>query len=74
MRKIHHHFSKVAHNYRDLRTTDLAPILFINKKLKKLSQIKAIDIGCGAGRYDLKLFDYLGNKLQLILLTCKASV
>ena len=74
MKKIHHHFSTVAHKYRDLRTTDLAPILFINKKLKKLSKIKALDIGCGAGRYDLKLFNYLGNRLHLICIDVSGNM
>src|SRR3989338_355858 len=65
MKKIRIHFSKIAHRYRDLRTTDLEPILFIKKKLQKHPKIAAADIGCGAGRYDLKLFQYLGKKLFL---------
>ncbi|MCD6391350.1 MAG: class I SAM-dependent methyltransferase [Dehalococcoidia bacterium] len=65
MRKIHHHFSRIAHSYRDLRTTDLEPILFIQKKLQRKSKIIAANVGCGAGRYDLKLFRHLGNKLFL---------
>lgn len=65
MKHIHHHFSKVAHRYRDLRTTDLEPILFIKKKLQKYPKIVGADVGCGAGRYDLKLFQYLGKKLFL---------
>jgi len=63
--KIHHHFSRVAHKYEDLRTTDLEPILFIKKKLQNLTEIEATDVGCGAGRYDVKLFHYLGGKLHL---------
>ena len=65
MKKIHHHFSKIAHKYRDLRTTDLEPILFIKKKLQKYPELVAADVGCGAGRYDLKLFQHLGKKLFL---------
>src|SRR3989338_5304961 len=65
MKNIHHHFSKIAHKYRDLRTTDLEPILFIKNKLQKYSQITGADVGCGAGRYDLNLFQYLGKKLFL---------
>ena len=65
MKNIHHHFSKIAHKYRDLRTTDLEPILFIKNKLQKYSKIVGADVGCGAGRYDLKLFRYLGKKLFL---------
>jgi len=63
--KMHHHFSKVAHKYEDLRTTDLEPILFIKGKLQNLARIEAADVGCGAGRYDLKLFQYLGDRLRL---------
>lgn len=62
MENIHHHFSEIAHKYRDLRTTDLEPIIFIKKKLKRLSKIEAADIGCGTGRYSLKLFRNLNNR------------
>ncbi|MBI2110241.1 class I SAM-dependent methyltransferase [Candidatus Woesearchaeota archaeon] len=65
MKNIHNHFSKIAYRYRDLRTTDLEPTLFIKKKLQKHPKIAAADIGCGEGRYDLKLFQYLGKKLFL---------
>ncbi len=63
--KIHHHFSRVAHKYEDLRTTDLEPILSIKKKLQNLTKIEATDVGCGTGRYDIKLFHHLGDKLHL---------
>jgi ubiquinone/menaquinone biosynthesis C-methylase UbiE len=59
------HFSKIAHRYHHLRTTDVEPIIFITRRLKKLEKIEAIDIGCGAGRYDLLLFRYLDSKLRL---------
>jgi ubiquinone/menaquinone biosynthesis C-methylase UbiE len=62
---IHHHFSRIAPKYRDFRTTDPEPITFIAKELDKLVSIEAVDIGCGAGRYDLLLCRYLGNKLRL---------
>ena len=65
MKNIHYHFSEIAHKYRDLRTTDLEPVIFIKKKLKKLSKIEAADIGCGTGRYDLKLFQNLNKRLYL---------
>ncbi|MDD2890651.1 MAG: class I SAM-dependent methyltransferase [bacterium] len=68
MKNIHYHFSKIAHQYRDLRTSDFESILFIKKKLRKYSKIVAADFGCGAGRYDLKLFQYLGKKLFLYCL------
>ena len=61
------HFSRIAASYRDLRTTDLEPILFIKDRLKGHHRIEAADIGCGAGRYCLKLFQHLDN---LHHLTC----
>ena len=67
MKKIRSHFSKIAHIYDDLRTTDLEPILFIRKKLEHLDRIEAADVGCGGGRYDVRLFEQLGERL---LLTC----
>ncbi|MCL0095570.1 class I SAM-dependent methyltransferase [Dehalococcoidia bacterium] len=60
------HFSRVAASYNDIRTTDLEPILFITDKLNGLQKIEAADIGCGAGRYCLKLFRHLEN----LHLTC----
>jgi len=65
MRKIYHHFTKIAHQYRDLRTTDIEPIVYVKKKLKNLSEIMAADVGCGAGRYNLELFEHLGKRLYL---------
>ena len=65
MEKIHHHFSRIAHKYEDLRTTDLEPILFIKEKLQNLTKIEAADVGCGVGRYDIKLFHHLTKRLYL---------
>lgn len=65
MKGIHHHFSRIARRYRILRTTDLEPILYIKKELQKLPKIKAADVGCGSGRYTVKLFQCLGDRLYL---------
>ena len=65
MERTHTHFSKIAHRYKDLRTTDLEPILFIKKRLQHLNKIEAADVGCGVGRYDIELFHYLGERLYL---------
>ena len=62
---IHHHFSRIAPKYHDLRTTDPEPITFIAKELEQLVSIEAVDVGCGTGRYDLLLCRYLGDKLRL---------
>lgn len=63
--KNQHHFSRIAHKYDDLRTTDLEPILFIKKKLQNLTKIEAADVGCGGGRYNIILFHYFGDNLRL---------
>lgn len=65
-RNIYNHFSKIAPSYRRIRTTDLQPILVIRETLKGLRRIRAVDIGCGAGRYILLLFRHLKN----LHLTC----
>ena len=62
---IHHHFSRIATRYRNLRTTDLEPVTFVTKELGKLTSINAVDVGCGDGRYGLLLYRYLGDKLRL---------
>jgi len=65
MRRINHHFSRIAHKYKDIRATDSLPLSFIKKKLENLTEIDAVDVGCGVGRYDVKLFQYLGERLSL---------
>jgi ubiquinone/menaquinone biosynthesis C-methylase UbiE len=39
----------------------MEPITFIGETLKGLPEIKAADVGCGDGRYDLLLFQHLNN-------------
>ena len=63
---MYSHFSQVASDYREIRTTDLEPIAFIGEILKGLPEVRAADIGCGAGRYDLLLFQHIDN----LHLTC----
>ena len=62
---MYDHFSEVADVYRDVRTTDLAPIHHIRDRLTQRDKVMAADIGCGAGRYDRLLFEHLPN-LHLI--------
>ncbi len=71
--KMYGHFSKIATSYKNIRITNIEPILFIKKKLKDLDKIKAADIGCGAGRYDLLFFKYLNN-LHLICIDINESM
>src|SRR5579863_6914801 len=66
--KMHSHFLHIAPHYRELRTTDLGPILFITKKLQHFQRIVAADIGCGAGRYSIRFIEHLGEKCHLVCL------
>lgn len=65
MIKTQKHFSKIAGRYGNLRTTDAAPITSIAGRLQTFSKVCAADVGCGQGRYDLKLFEHLGESLYL---------
>lgn len=65
MKRIHPHFSKISRQYKDLRTTDVEPILYIKKRLQHLNTIEGADVGCGVGRYVVKLFHLMGQKLHL---------
>ncbi len=57
----YNHFSKIASKYRKLRTTDSEPILFIKNRLNGKSKINLADVGCGDGRYSLKLLQSLDD-------------
>jgi len=62
------HFSQVAKRYRNLRTTDPEPIIYITRELgfvSNLAHIDVADIGCGGGRYSLLLAKYLDGKVRL---------
>ena len=69
-RTIYDHFSRIASFYGHIRTTDAQPIRYIGKKLKGSKAIRAADIGCGTGRYDLLLFRYLNNLHLTKLVSC----
>jgi cyclopropane fatty-acyl-phospholipid synthase-like methyltransferase len=51
------HFTEVSSVYRDLRTTDREPVERIAMELEGLPHPKGADIGCGAGRYVLLMFE-----------------
>jgi ubiquinone/menaquinone biosynthesis C-methylase UbiE len=62
------HFSQVAERYRDLRTTDPEPIIYLTQQLVPvldLPRIDIADIGCGGGRYSLLLAKCLDGKVRL---------
>ena len=45
--KSNNHFSKIASNYKELRTTDADHIKHIKNLLEKESEIDIADVGCG---------------------------
>ena len=55
------HFSKIAPNYKELRTTDFDHIEYIKKLLTKKSKINIADVGCGDGRYSLEILKSFEN-------------
>jgi len=55
------HFSKIASNYKELRTTDVDHIEYIKKLLDKKSKINIADVGCGDGRYSLEILKTFEN-------------
>ena len=63
---MHEHFSGIAPDYNELRTTDLEPILFIKDVVGQRPTLQAIDVACGGGRYSLLLCQHLPG-LELTL-------
>ena len=59
------HFSQIASIYSQVRTINYELINYITKKLAFKQTIVAADIGCGDGRYSIKLIEKLRNRLSL---------
>ncbi len=55
------HFSKIASNYKELRTTDVDHIEYIKQIFDKKSKITIADVGCGDGRYSLEILKSFEN-------------
>lgn len=55
------HFSKIASNYKELRTTDIDHIHYIKKLLDKKTKMNIVDVGCGDGRYSLEILRLFEN-------------
>lgn len=70
---MENHFNKIAERYRQLRTTDIEPILYIKKELDTMCQAHGADVGCGAGRYTVRLAKQLGNKCGLLYCIDKST-
>lgn len=71
---MHDHFSFIAPQYHILRTTDSEPITYMIQKLTVLPSIKAVDVGCGVGRYDQILCRELGDKFMLTCIDSNAGM
>ena len=61
-------FSHIIKTFQDLGNADSGPIMVIIDKIKGLGYVEAVDVGCGAGRYDMLLYRILGSKLRLTCL------
>ncbi len=59
------HFTQVAKEYSNLRTTDTEPIRFITSNLKGHKGLICADVGCGSGRYSMMLSEAYGEQLSL---------
>jgi ubiquinone/menaquinone biosynthesis C-methylase UbiE len=71
---MNEHFSSIASQYHNLRITDLEPISYMIERLNSLPNIKAVDVGCGDGRYDRILCRELGDKFNLTCLDVNAHM
>lgn len=67
------HFAQVAEHYRNVRTTDEAPIHYICQRLAERGCTRAADVGCGAGRYDLLLLQKM-PELHLLCIDRSAEM
>ena len=63
---IRRHFTEISPVYRSVRTTDPEPVEWIARELDGLVRPRGADIGCGAGRYVLLMFETIPN----LSLTC----
>ncbi|MDE1861620.1 MAG: class I SAM-dependent methyltransferase [Thaumarchaeota archaeon] len=63
--KMYEHFLHIAPTYGMFRTTDLAPVVFIANKMKRLKSGQAADVGCGTGRYGLEISKRVGERFHL---------
>ncbi|MFQ6025841.1 MAG: class I SAM-dependent methyltransferase [Nitrosopumilaceae archaeon] len=73
LRRMDDHFSEIAELYSKLRITDEEPILKIKEVLDS-TNIMGADVGCGDGRYDLKLFHHLSDFIDLCCIDCNEKM
>lgn len=56
------YYKNIAGIYRDLRTTDSEPVLYVKEHLDFSRLINAADVGAGSGRYAKLFFDHFGEE------------
>lgn len=56
------YYKNIAGIYRDLRTTDSEPVLYIKNFLEFNSLKYAVDVGAGSGRYAKLFFEHFGEE------------
>jgi len=66
MNRIDRHFSAIAESYREMRSTELAPIRYIAQKVKTERKLIAADVGCGCGRYSFTLIKHFKQRISLV--------
>ncbi len=62
IKKTQSHYARIADIYRSLRITDSEPVLHIKEIIGDKGEIKAADVGAGAGRYARLFFEHLGKE------------
>jgi ubiquinone/menaquinone biosynthesis C-methylase UbiE len=60
--------------FRNYKASDSEPVSVIVSKLSHLDHIDAVDMGCGAARYDMVLYRYFHDKLKLTCLDADAEL
>jgi ubiquinone/menaquinone biosynthesis C-methylase UbiE len=66
MNDMDEHFSAVAGEYNEFRTTDFEPINYVLQLLSKYDRCDGVDVGCGPGRYAVLLL----QRIPKLHLTC----
>lgn len=61
-------FTDTAGKISNSKTTDSEPVSVIVSKFSHVDLVQSVDMGCGAARYDILLYRYLGDKLKLTCL------
>ncbi len=62
IKKTQSHYARIADIYRSFRVTDSEPVLHITEMIGDRGEIKAADVGAGAGRYARLFFEHLGKE------------